>query len=302
MQTRLGVNLGFATNRYPEPEEWSRIVGEELGLRTVMFSADLLSMFYPSELIAEEVARINALAARYHFAVESIFTAAFTRVNHVCHPNPRMREEWVQFLIRLAQTGARLGATMMGSHFGILSMRDYLDEKRREAMTEVAIGNWGRIAVAAKEAGIECLLFEPMSVPREFAQTIPETHRLLERLNRELVLPMRLCLDVDHGDVASPDPRDSDPYAWLEEFAAVSPVVHIKQSNRDKSGHWPFTADKNKLGIIRPEKVLRALESGGAQNVTLILECNWRERTPSDYRVVSDLKESVAYWREYVRD
>jgi len=62
MRARLGVNLGFATNRYRS----RRMVahrGEELGLRTVMFSADLLSMFYPPDLISEEVARINALAA-----------------------------------------------------------------------------------------------------------------------------------------------------------------------------------------------------------------------------------------------
>ena len=208
----------------------------------------------------------------------------------------------MRFLIRLAQTGARLGATQMGSHFGILSMRDYLDVKRREEMTGVAIANWHRIAAAAKEPGIQCLLFEPMSVPREFAQTIPETHRLLQRVNCGIAIPMRLCLDVDHGDVNSTDPRDLDPYAWLEEFASVSPVVHIKQSNKDKSGHWPFTAEKNKLGIIRAEKVLAALEKGGAGDVALVLECNWRERTPTDYRVVSDLKESVAYWRDFVKD
>ena len=302
MRVKLGVNAGFATNRYPEADDWARIVGEELGLRSVMFVSDLLSMSYPDDLIAAEVAAINGLARRYGFAIDSIFTAAFTRVNHVCHPNPAMREEWVRYLIRLAQTGARLGAKAMGSHFGILAMRDYLDETRREKMTQVAIENWRRIAEAARAAGLEYLLFEPMSVPREFACTIPETHRLLERVNRGIALPMRLCLDVDHGDVSSPDPRDMDPYAWIEEFAAVSPVVHVKQSNKDKSGHWPFTADKNRIGIIKPEKVLAALEKGGAGDVTLVIECNWRERAPADYQVVSDLKESVAYWREFVPD
>ena len=31
---RLGINTGFAVNRYAEPEEWGRIVGEELRLKT----------------------------------------------------------------------------------------------------------------------------------------------------------------------------------------------------------------------------------------------------------------------------
>jgi sugar phosphate isomerase/epimerase len=234
--------------------------------------------------------------------VDSVFTAAFTRVNHVCHPNAAMREEWVRYLIRLVETGTRLGARTMGSHFGILTMRDCLDPKRREQMTEVAIQNWHRIAEAARRAGLEGLLFEPMSIPREFGHTIAETRCLLERVNCGLAVPMRLCLDVDHGDVSSGDPRDSDPYAWLEEFATVSPVVHIKQSSRDKSGHWPFTPEKNRIGTIQPEKVLAALEKGGARDVTLILECSWRERSPGDYRVVDDLKASVAYWREWVKD
>ena len=302
MNVKLGINAGFATNRYPEPDDWARIVGEELGLHSVMFVADLLSMFYPEEIIAEEVDKIKSLAQRYDFSIDSIFPAAFTRVNHVCHPNPRIREQWVQYLMRLARTGAALGARTAGAHFGILTVRDYEDESRRERMTEIAIENWHRIAEVGKEVGLEFLIFEPMSVPREFACTINSTHELLDRVNRDIAIPMKLCLDVDHGYSASGDPRDMDPYAWLTEFAAVSPIVHIKQSSSDKSGHWPFTPEKNKLGIIRPEKVLAALEEGGAEDVALLFECSWRERHPNDTQVVSDLKQSVAYWREYVKD
>jgi sugar phosphate isomerase/epimerase len=302
MIARLGVNLGFATNRYPEPDDWARIVGEELGLHTVMFAADLLSMFYPQQVIDEQVEEVRR-QARYHgFRIDSIFTAAFTRVNHVCHPNPEIREQWVGYLRRLAQVGARMGARTMGSHFGIMSMRDYLSPDARERMTGIAVENWHRIAETAREAGIEYLIFEPMSVPREFAATIESTRRLLERVNRGIAIPMKLCLDVDHGDVSSQNPRDTDPYAWLEEFAEVSPVVHVKQSSRDKSAHRPFTADSSREGLIRAEDVLAALERGGATDVNLVLECSWRERWPTEYSVVSDLKQSVEYWRQYVKE
>ena len=302
MRTRLGVNTGFATNRYPEPEVWGRIVGEELGLRTVMFVADLLGMFYPQEIIASEIAKVKSMAERYHFSIDSAFTAAFTRVNHVAHPNSKIREVWVQYLMRLARTAAALGARTMGAHFGILSFRDYEELPRREGMTEIAIENWRRIARVGKEVGLEFLIFEPMSVPREFACTIDSTQELLDRVNSNIAIPMKLCLDVDHGYAGSGDPREIDPYVWLREFAKVSPIVHIKQSSADKSGHWPFTPEKNKQGIIRPEKVLDALEKGGAEDVTLLLECSWRERYPADTQVVSDLKQSVAYWRPYVKD
>lgn len=51
-----------------------------------------------------------------------------------------------------------------------------------------------------------------------------------------------MMIDIDHGDVTSPDKRDVDPYAWAEDFAARSPIIHVKQSSMNKGGHWPFTA------------------------------------------------------------
>ena len=30
MKAKLGINAGFAINRFPEPHVWLRIVGEEL--------------------------------------------------------------------------------------------------------------------------------------------------------------------------------------------------------------------------------------------------------------------------------
>mgnify|MGYP001335273428 FL=1 len=41
MQLSLGMNLGFAVNKYPEPEAWSRLVAEEMGVRNVQLVADL---------------------------------------------------------------------------------------------------------------------------------------------------------------------------------------------------------------------------------------------------------------------
>ena len=37
---RLGVNTGFATNRFVQPDDWTAIVGETLGVRIVQFAAD----------------------------------------------------------------------------------------------------------------------------------------------------------------------------------------------------------------------------------------------------------------------
>ena len=134
------------------------------------------------------------------------------------------------------------------------------------------------------------------------ACTIADTWELYERVNDGAAIPIKLCLDVDHGFYFSPDPRDSDPYAWLEEFGKISPVVHIKQSMADKGGHWPFTAEYNEQGRILPQKVLESLERSGADDVVLLLEISHRERYPAEGRVISDLRESVEYWRQYVSE
>jgi len=109
-------------------------------------------------------------------------------------------------------------------------------------------------------------------------------------------------LDVDHGDLASSDPRDADPYTWLKELAHLSPVIHIKQSTKDKSAHWPFTEEYNKIGIISPLRVMEAIEASGAEEVVLPLEISHRERYPTDYQVIDDLKKSVEYWRKYIKE
>ena len=45
----LGINLGFAVNRYPEPEDWINAVAE-IGVNRVQFVADLLNPDLPSNL------------------------------------------------------------------------------------------------------------------------------------------------------------------------------------------------------------------------------------------------------------
>ena len=300
MRVRLGVSSGFAINRYPEPEDWLQIVGEQLNVRVVQFCADLLNVFLPDEIVAAQTARIQAAAAQYGVAIESSFTSVFTRVNHMAHPDTAIQAVWVEWFKRFADLSVTLGCKGMGSHFGIMSMADTLGPERRAIVTRQCIANWHEVAACGKGIGLEYVMFEPMSVPREFAATLSATRELLDQANDGCPLPMKLCLDVDHGDLESKDPRDTDPYAWLETFGGESPVVHIKQSSMDKGGHWPFTPEHNANGRIQPERVLEALERSGAEDVTLLLELNFRERWPAEYRVIEDLKASVDYWRQAV--
>jgi len=296
----LGINTGFALNRFPQPESWCRIIGEELGLRRVQLTADVFGAHHSEELQEETLRRIQTEAERYGLWVHTTFTGAFTRVNHLMHPDEGVRLYWFEWLKRFFSASARLGAVGAGSHAGILASDDEGDEETRARRVADAARLWQDLCDYASGLGMEFLMFEPMSIPRELGETIEKARGFRSLVQNGTALPFLYCLDVDHGDLASPDPRDTDPYAWLVELGAASPVVHIKQSLLDKGGHHPFTSEYNRRGKITPERVLDALERSGAKEVTLLLEISHRERMPYDGMVLKDLKESVEYWRPHV--
>ena len=299
---RLGINTGFAVNRYAEPEEWIRIVGEELELKVVQFTADMLNVDLPASVIANQVNRIQKLCEVYDIEISSTFTGAFTRVNHLAHPDQEIRKHWINWFKRFVDLSVDLGCVSMGSHFGIFTHRDNHNPIERKRRRQQNIDGWHEIAFYAKEKGLKFLTWEPMSISREQGEIISEARRLQYDVNVNSPLPFKICLDVDHGDLSSMDPRDTDPYSWLQEFAIDSPLIHLKQSHVNKSGHWPFIAEHNNVGRIQPEKVINTLINQNIDNVDFILELSFREREPTDSNVVEVLKESVSFWRSSVKN
>lgn len=295
---KLGINLGFAINKYVEPEVWSRIVAEEMGIKYVQFTADLLNLFLPEDIVREQVERINRAAEKHGLLVTSTFTSAFTRVNHFMHPDARTRAVWLDWFKRFAAISREMGAKSTGSHFGILTFADYDDLARREFIVSEALKLWRELSWYCKELGMEYMLFEPMSIPREMANTVEETRELLDRLNDGSGLPFKVCLDVGHA----PHPNDRDPYRWVRELGRVSPIIHIQQTEKDHSRHWPFTDEYNKLGIIHGEPLLAAIEESGAEEAELVFEIGHREAWPTEFRIIDDHVKSVQYWRQFVKD
>lgn len=298
MSYRLGINLGFAINKYIEPEVWAKIVAKELDLKYVQFVADLLNPFLPEEYVKSQIKRIQDSTKEYGITIESLFTSAFTRVNHLMNPDGEAREIWLNWFKKFLQIGAQFGAKNLGSHFGILTFADYDDSARREFIIDQGVKGWQELTFFAKELGYECLIFEPMSVPREMANTIGETKELLERVKAHCGVPMRVCLDVGHA----PHPEERDPYPWIEELGAVSPVIHLQQTVLHKSNHAPFTAAANKDGIIKGEKVMECVKKSGCTDSFFAFEISHREHYDTEFKIIPELKESVQYWREFIKD
>jgi sugar phosphate isomerase/epimerase len=296
MGYRLGINLGFAINRYIEPEVWTRIVSRDLGLKYVQFVADLLNPYWPEDYIKDQIRRIKAAVQEYGIVIESLFSSAYTRVNHLLHPDAEARKFWLGWFRRFLDIGAEFGAKNAGAHFGIMTFDTYDNPDKRKFILDEGVRGWQDLSFYAREKGYECLIFEPMSVPREMANTVEETRQLMDLVNARCGVPLKVCLDVGHA----PHPSQRDPYPWIEQLAALSPVIHLQQTVLHKSNHAPFTAEQNKSGIITREKVMEAAKKGGCTDALFALEIAHREHWDTDFRIIADLKESADYFRALI--
>ncbi|MCL2098840.1 MAG: sugar phosphate isomerase/epimerase [Oscillospiraceae bacterium] len=296
MNLKLGINLGFAVNRYIEPEIWAKIVSRDLGLKSVQFAADLLNPFLPESYVKQLTGRIKNAVKEYGITIDSMFTSAYTRVNHLMHPDKEAREIWLDWFKKFLDMGQSFGAKTLGSHFGILTFDSF--DNNYEFLVEEGVKNWQKLTFYAEDLGYESLIFEPMSVPREMAHTIPEAKQLMDRVNADCGVPMRLCLDVGHA----PHPDYRDPYPWVEQLGKYSPIIHIQQTVLHRSNHAPFTGEHNKTGLISGEKLMEAITKSGLEETILMFEIGHREHYDTEFKIIEELAESVEYWRRWVKN
>lgn len=292
-ENNIGINLGFANNRFPEPEVWTRIINE-VGVKNVQFVADILNpmlKMYDPLYFDRQIEKTIKCAKENDINITSMMTSSFTRVNHFSHPDKAYRDIWYRWFYNFLLMGKEFGAKSAGSHFGILtteslSLYDYY--------YKITVENWLKLAEDAKTMGYEYLFVEPMSIDREFGNTIEKTEKLLEDL-KDSEIPIKLCLDLGHA----PHPDCRDYKEWLEKFAKDSPIIHLQQTVLNSSNHSPFTEAFNSTGIIKGYEVIDILDK---QNLSpeLVLELSFREKHEVEPTIIKDLKESVDYWKKEI--
>ena len=187
----------------------------------------------------------------------SSFTGAFTRVNHFCHPDERVREFWLEWFERYAAYSSQIGSKKIGSHIGIMSIPDNLNS--RKIFQNRCIEYWKRLSSIVKKYGIEELTWEHMSIPREQGHKCEDIDYLLEKL-RNTDIPINLCLDPDHGDLTSQNSIDYEPYGLIKKYIQSSSQIHLKQTSLDKRKNGPFTNKNNKNGLIKADRVLEDIK------------------------------------------
>lgn len=300
MAIKLGLNLNPFVNRFAEPRDLIDVLAGEIGIGQLQLTHEFINPAWPPATKRRLTAEMSRVCAEHGVEITSLMTGPYGRLNHFGHPDAEVREYHLEWFKGLVDIAANLGCPAVGTQFAILTYRDYDDPDRRRAILDAALECWRRLADHAAERRLDYLFWEPMSVGRELGHTIAETISLQDRLDvAGLAVPLLAMIDIDHGDVSSPDPEDTDPYAWARTFAARSPLIHIKQSSADKRGHRPFTEEYNRDGRIVPEKLIEAIRSGGGGDNELCMEFAFREREPADRQVVAMIKESVEFWKPF---
>jgi sugar phosphate isomerase/epimerase len=292
MRVTLGVNTAFAVKRWPRVEDWSSLVRDELGVSTVQVCLDLVDL-RTSATTEREASRHRTALSKHGLTADSTFTGVNAySTNLLLHPNRAGRASAQRWYERAIRFTAAIGGRGTGGHVGAYSVPDWSDARRREALNNELRTRLRALAGYSMRAGLSYFAVENLASVRE-PGTIKQVDALLTARDSEHV-PVMVCVDVGHQCVPGMVPPDADPYAWLRHFARKACAIHLQQ-NDGTDRHWPFTVERNATGVIDAERVLDALEAGGASDVLLVLEITEPPREP-DTAVVDHLRESVAYW------
>ncbi|MEC8631683.1 MAG: TIM barrel protein [Pseudomonadota bacterium] len=301
MALSLSLNTNPLVNRFAEPDDLIDAIARDIRIRDIQLTHEFINPSWPAPLIRRLTRDMDRALDRTGARVTSGMTGPYGRLNHFGHPDADVRRYYVDWFKTFADIVGDLGAKSVGTQFAIFTYKDFDDAARREELIKIAIDCWTEVAEHAKAAGLDYVFWEPMSVGREFGETIAASMALQDRLtDADMALPMWMMADIDHGDVTSTNPDDTDPYAWARAVPPVSPIIHIKQSMMDKSGHRPFTADFNAKGAIQPAPLLAAFAEGGAVDNEICLELSFKEREPNDRQVIAQIAESVAFWAPHI--
>ncbi|TDT50342.1 sugar phosphate isomerase/epimerase family protein [Fonticella tunisiensis] len=302
MDIKLGMNTSFALNRFPLPKEWIDIVTDELELKYVQFYFDLLDPVIIEEKVREKICEeIREYSMKKGIEIVNTASGAIShQTNFLLHPDKEVRKSFINWYRKAIDETAQMGSKSTGVYVGAFSMADIQNEKRKNEVLNDYINIMGELSDYASQKGLEYLLIEPMSIPREYPCTIEESLYINKKLNSVSSIPIYLNLDVGHLNILSNNERDRDPISWIKELLKYTKILHIQQTDKEASRHWPFTEEYNKKGIIDGEKILDAVCETGVDEIYLIMELFYKPFGNADYEVIPSLKESVRYWKNII--
>jgi hypothetical protein len=300
MKVHLGINNIYAAKRWPEPDVWGRHVTERWGLKYVQFCFDLLDPRSGQEARTAMCTQVGEASRKYGFEIHSAFIGLGAYAyNLLLHPLPELRQDAVRWCELAAVTAARLGAQGTGGPIAAASERDYRDPAKREFLRAALIEGMQAFACHAARQGLKFVLWEPTPIGREMLIRFDEAKELHRDLNRNVPIPIHFLLDVGHQCSYEAAGKDRDTYLWLRELGSISPAIHLQQMDGVADRHWTFTRAHNAEGVVEMDKVMKALEESGAEEVYLFPELIHPFEFEEE-RLLAEMDESYDYLKQYV--
>lgn len=265
----VGLNLCFAIKRWPEPEEWARIVADELDVKSVQFTMDLIDPWWPESERRAMAGRVRTAAAAHGIAIHSvqIGLAGYT-YNGLLHPDEtarRIAEDWWRRSIDMT---AELGAGAVGGPIGALSVADAASSDRRATLYAEVVDRLGGLADHARRSGIGALLIEPTPLPREIPSTIDEARRLIADTSGGAV-PLRFVIDVGHALYRPLYGENASLVPWLSELRDHIGVLHLQNHDYRADAHWGWPDAR---GTYDPAGFVREVHDAGLDDVPVFIE------------------------------
>jgi hypothetical protein len=295
----LGTSTAFAARNWPEPDVWAALIAQDLGLREVQFSFDLLPPTLPEPSRSAACEEVVRAVHAHGLSLRTTFTGLIAYAqNYLAHPLPSMRAHAWEWYVEALTVSRMLGAEGSGGHIGAMSVHDHARPDRRAFLRAHMIETVRALTQVAAARGQRYFLWELMPTPREIPHTPREAIDVLAEANDGAAVPVRLCFDVGHCLVdESGDP--GDPYRWLEELLPWSPVVHLQQTDGKADRHWPFSPDHARTGIIEPRRIVEIVRGSPLARVDLLFEFAHAFDAPP-HQVLDDHRRSVDAWMRWL--
>jgi D-erythrulose 1-phosphate 3-epimerase len=301
-KVELGINNTFAIKKWVEPEEWARVIVEEIGLNNIQLSFDL---FYPSLKESDTsfmCNEINIAVKKYKAKISSSFTGLNVySQNMLGHPNPMIRKSALEYYVDAIKISSNINIPVTGGHFLAFTMKDFNNKETREYLMQSLFESIIYLSKIAYEHKLSSLTLEYMATPYELPHTMKEAKKFFEEINAFSKVPVYLTFDLGHTSAFDLDVNDKnkDVYHVLENVIPMTNIIHLQQTDGLGDRHWPFTAEFNEIGVIKPEKVLKIINDNSDHQIDLIFECMHSCEISGD-KIIEDFKYSADYWKKHM--
>ena len=210
-KVELGINNSFAIKKWVEPEEWTRVIVEEIGLNNIQLSFDL---FYPSlkeSNVSFMCNEINIAVKKYNSKISSTFTGLNTySQNMLGHPNPVIRKSALDYYIDAIKISSKTNVPITGGHFLAFTIKDFNNKKTREYLMQSLFEAIIYLSKVAYDYNLKSLTLEYMATPYELPHTIKEAKKIaLKSAGREAKKDNWYAYLV------------TDPKAFVDDFGGV---------------------------------------------------------------------------------